>query len=126
MDTCEYCNPGLRSDQSVLLSNEHCLFLQLKNPEIKGSGIIVPKKHKETLFDLSEVEWNATYQLLQEVKKYLDDSFKPDGYNVGWNSGHVGGQHIFHAHMHVIPRFSDEPMAGKGIRYLLKCKENTR
>lgn len=126
MENCELCNLEIRSDQSVILSNEHCIFLQLKNPEIKGSGIIVPKKHKEMLFDLSEVEWNSTYQLLHEVKRYLDDRFEPDGYNVGWNCGDVAGQHIFHAHMHVIPRFSDEPMAGKGIRYLFKNQESTR
>lgn len=120
MNTCEYCNPEIRSDQNVLFSNGSCLFLQLTEQEIKGSGIIVPKKHKETLFDLSKEEWNDTYLLLKEVKEYLDETFLPDGYNVGWNCGHVGGQHIFHAHMHVIPRFSGEPMAGKGIRYLFK------
>lgn len=120
MNKCEYCNLEIRSDQNVLYSNESCLFLQLTEQEIKGSGIIVPKKHKETLFDLSKEEWNDTYLLLKEVKKYLDETFSPDGYNVGWNCGHVGGQHIFHAHMHVIPRFSGEPMAGKGIRYLFK------
>lgn len=120
MNTCEYCNLEIRSDQNVLYSNESCLFLQLTEQEIKGSGIIVPKKHKETLFDLSKEEWNDTYLLLKEVKEYLDETFLPDGYNVGWNCGHVGGQHIFHAHMHVIPRFSGEPMAGKGIRYLFK------
>lgn len=120
MNKCEYCNLEIRSDQNVLYSNESCLFLQLTEQEIKGSGIIVPKKHKETLFDLSKEEWNDTYLLLKEVKEYLDETFLPDGYNVGWNCGHVGGQHIFHAHMHVIPRFSGEPMAGKGIRYLFK------
>lgn len=120
MNKCEYCNLEIRSDQNVLYSNESCLFLQLTEQEIKGSGIIVPKKHKETLFDLSKEEWNDTYLLLKEVKEYLDETFLPDGYNVGWSCGHVGGQHIFHAHMHVIPRFSGEPMAGKGIRYLFK------
>jgi histidine triad (HIT) family protein len=28
--------------------------------------------------------------------------------------------------MHVIPRYSDEPMAGKGVRFLFKSKENER
>lgn len=126
MNNCEYCNPELRKDQNVLFSNESCLFLQLTEQEIKGSGIIVPKKHKETLFDLSKEEWNDTYLMLKEVKEYLDETLLPDGYNVGWNCGHVGGQHIFHAHMHVIPRFSEEPMAGKGIRYLFKSKDNSR
>jgi len=64
--------------------------------------------------------------MLQRVKVLLDNEYAPDGYNVGWNVGSVGGQHIFHAHFHVIPRFADEPFAGKGIRHWLKQPENRR
>lgn len=117
--------------QRVVLSNEHCLFLQLeevdkKGVQLEGSGLIVPRAHRETAFDLTQEEWDATYSLLQEVKKYIDKKFEPEGYNLGWNCGEVGGQHIFHAHFHVIPRFKDEPLAGKGIRHMFKSKENER
>ena len=30
-------------------------------------------------------EWTATYELLQKVKRYLDQLYKPSGYNLGWN-----------------------------------------
>ena len=33
---------------------------------------------------------------------------------------------MFHAHLHVIPRFAAEPHAGKGIRYWLKQESNRR
>ena len=42
----------LRSDQNVIMSNYYCMFLQLSEQEIEGAGIIVPIKHKETVFDL--------------------------------------------------------------------------
>ena len=48
----------------------------------------------------------------------------PDGSNVGWNCGRVGGQEVFHAHLHVIPRFRQEPLAGHGIRSHLKSELN--
>jgi diadenosine tetraphosphate (Ap4A) HIT family hydrolase len=54
----------------------------------------------------------------------MDERLAPDGYNIGWNCGRVGGQDLFHAHMHVIPRFRQEPFAGKGIRALLKSDAN--
>lgn len=54
------------------------------------------------------------------------ERYQPDGYNVGWNSGAVAGQEVFHAHLHVIPRFADEPLAGRGIRYALKQPTNRR
>lgn len=131
MENCVFCNTDLEPNQRVIFSNEHCLFLQLEQSKIKGSqlegaGLIVPKKHRKTVFDLTQKEWEATYSLLQQVKQYLDEEHEPQGYNLGWNCGEVGGQHIFHAHLHVIPRYEDEPLAGKGIRYMFKGKENNR
>jgi len=126
MEDCIYCNITQGNEHEVILTNDYCIYSLLKDQEIEGAGIIVPRRHKETVFDLSQDEWNATYQLLKEVKDYIDNKYKPSGYNVGWNCGAVGGQHIFHSHLHVIPRFSDEPLAGKGIRYLFKSEVNKR
>ena len=56
-----------------------------------------------------------------------DERFAPDGYNVGWNCGAIAGESIAHAHLHVLhvmPRFRQEPLAGKGIRALLKSHAN--
>lgn len=126
MNYCPFCNLEENKEQEVVLSNEHCVFLQMTQGVLIGSGIIIPKNHRETVFDLTKEEWAATYELLQEVKKYLDDKYKPQGYNVGWNVGRIGGQEVFHAHLHVIPRYEDEPLAGKGIRYWLKQPQNIR
>lgn len=121
---CPFCNPGMDPEQKVVLANEYCYFLQKPQPVLVGSGLIVPKQHRETVFDLTREEWDATYSLLQEAKALLDKEYHPDGYNIGWNCGRVGGQEVFHAHLHVIPRFADEPLAGKGIRYWIKQPEN--
>jgi diadenosine tetraphosphate (Ap4A) HIT family hydrolase len=66
----------------------------------------------------------ATFALLKLVKEWMDERYHPDGYNVGWNCGEAGGQIAMHAHMHVIPRFRQEPYAGRGIRYWLKQTAN--
>ena len=125
-ELCPLCNPEMIEDQKAVLSNEHCLFLQMPQKVLKGSGLIVPREHRPTVFDLTEEEWHATFSLLKEVKKWLDDMDRPDGYTIGWNSGETGGQHIFHAHLHVILRFQDEPYAGRGIRSWLKDIDNMR
>ncbi len=91
-----------------------------------GSGLIVPRAHRETIFDLTPAEWNATYEMIHHVKKLVDRDFQPDGYNLGWNCGSVGGQEVFHAHLHFIPRYKEEHYAGKGIRYWLKQELNKR
>lgn len=122
---CPFCSPDLDQAQ-VILENAHCLFLQQPEAVLIGSGIIIPRHHRETLFDLTLEEWEATFGLLIQVKALLDQRYAPDGYNIGWNCGSVGGQEVFHAHMHVIPRYQDEPLAGKGIRYWLKQDSNKR
>ncbi|MCZ8541886.1 HIT family protein [Psychrobacillus psychrodurans] len=131
MKDCIFCNLELEPTQKVILSNEYCMFLQLeqaqeKGIQLEGAGLIIPKKHRETAFDLTIEEWNATYTLLHDVKKFLDEMYQPQGYNLGWNCGEIGGQHIFHSHFHVLPRYEDEPLAGKGIRYMFKSADNKR
>ena len=126
MNACPFCNPETIELQKVVIKNEHCMFLQIPQEVLVGSGLIVPIKHRETVFDLTEDEWFATYSLLQEVKDLLDETYRPDGYNIGWNCNAIGGQHIMHSHLHIIPRFSDEPYAGKGLRHWLKSLENKR
>lgn len=100
---CPFCNIHLIPQQRVVLSSELCLFLQMPQEVLAGSGVIVPKAHRETLFDLTPEEWQDTYALLQKVKALLDDQLAPDGYNVGWNSGKVAGQHIVSAISTALP-----------------------
>lgn len=112
---------GLRQN-ALVLENELCLYSQ--NPQFSdgllGSGIIVTKAPRATLFDLTPEEWAATYSLLHEVKAHLDRVYRPDGYTVGWNVHPAGGQHIPQVHLHVIPRFETDVYAGCGIRYFYR------
>lgn len=125
VSTCPFCPARIKKGE-VLADNDLCLFLTLDHPVLTGSGIIVPRAHRETVFDMRPEEVAATFALLVEVKTMLDDQYEPAGYNVGWNNGAVAGQSVFHAHMHVIPRFADEPLAGRGIRHWLKREDNRR
>jgi histidine triad (HIT) family protein len=122
---CPFC-PISEPEQKVIFENDLVRFVQDERYQgaLKHSGVIIPVRHRETVFDLSEAEITATFRLLSVVKKWMDDRFAPDGYNIGWNCGEAGGQLDFHAHMHVIPRFRQEPLAGKGIRALLKSDAN--
>jgi diadenosine tetraphosphate (Ap4A) HIT family hydrolase len=128
---CEFCDiEAFRVFGSpVFIEHELCLFGNSEREDegaLRGSGIIVPKAHRRTVFDLTPEEVSATFALLKEAKVQLDERYAPDGYNVGWNCEASAGQVVFHAHLHVIPRFADEPYAGRGIRSWLKQDENRR
>ena len=98
----------------------------LKNNTLIGSYVIIPKSEVGSPFELSDKEWADSKQLMLELKAYLDNKYHPDGYNIGWNVGKTAGQEVAHAHMHIIPRYSDEPLAGKGLRYWFKQADNVR
>ena len=111
----------------MYIENDLCLFANSDDEEVlRGSGIIVPKAHRRTVFDLTPAEVSATFEVLNEAKVQLDARYQPDGYTIGWNCEVVGGQEVFHAHLHVVLRFADEPYAGRGIRWWLKRDENRR
>jgi histidine triad (HIT) family protein len=122
---CPYCHLT-NGEPRVVFRDELVLFVQDERYQgaLKHSGMIIPVEHRETVFDLTGEEIAATFKLLGTVKRWMDVQFHPTGYNIGWNCGATGGQEVFHAHLHVIPRFSQEPLAGKGIRALLKSDAN--
>lgn len=125
---CPYCYPQKDPEQRIVFENDYCQYLQHPKHQsiLEGSGLIVPKEHRQTVFDLTPEEWNGTYQLMQQVKAYADEKYTPDGYTLGWNVGEASNQSIPHAHFHILPRFADEPFAGKGLRAWFKSEENRR
>ena len=124
-DSCPFCHLGKDAYGELITTTSHCYMLSQPDPVLRASVMILPIRHVVSPFDLTEAEWLDMKQLLAEAKGYLNVQH-PEGWNVGWNVGEVAGQHIEHAHLHVIGRFADEPLAGKGIRYAFKQPDNTR
>ena len=117
---CPFCHPQVEAEP-IVGRNEHCLAIGVQDEILIGSRIIDPRQHRTSPFELTEEEIVATFDLLRAAKYEVDSSMSPDGYNIEWNY-----MEVYHAHLHVIPRFRDEPLAGKGIRYWLKREHNRR
>ncbi len=127
---CMFCDEKILKKGEVMRNNT-CVFLSSQgyNPEgvLEGASVIIPLAHKASPFDLSDDEVVDMFNLLKEGRKYLDEKYKPSGYTLGWNIGKVSGQiEPFHVHLHVMPRYDDEPLAGKGVRHFLKQNNNSR
>jgi diadenosine tetraphosphate (Ap4A) HIT family hydrolase len=124
MADCSFCE-GVEPS-SILIEGNLCYFMDTGDPVLIGGGMILPRAHRETAFDLTKQEWEETQHLLEQAKTMLDEKYDPDGYSVGWNCGPVAGQSHAHSHLHIIPRHADEPFAGQGIRHHIKQPENRR
>jgi histidine triad (HIT) family protein len=125
---CLFCDlDGFRRASVVLAENDLAIFGNMEDGKaLSGSGVIAPKAHKQTVFDLTPDEIAATFDLLREIRPVLEQRYSPDGFNIGWNCFGAGGQYIPHAHMHVLVRFDDEPRARRGLRWWLRQPENVR
>ncbi|MCL2547651.1 MAG: HIT family protein [Symbiobacteriaceae bacterium] len=126
MNSCVLCNYAKDAEQTILFENDLYACLSQHEENLVGSCVIIPKAHRKTVFDLTPAEWEATKDLIDKTKAYLDTKYSPDGYTIGWNCGLAGGPNISHAHLHIIPRHADEPYAGRGIRSWIKSEENRR
>ncbi len=131
-DYCVFCDrERLRELAEVYVENAWCVYASTRDPRdppdvLPGCGVIVPRTHTSTPFDFTPEEWAATHEMLLAAKAAWDERLSPDGYTLIWNCGPSGGQELLHAHLHVIPRFDDEPLAGAGGRSAIKVPENRR
>ena len=92
-------------------------------PVNPGHTLIVPRRHVAGYFDLAPEEQAALWELLPIVKAALEREHTPAGWNVGFNAGPAAGQTVFHAHVHVIPRYPgdvDDPRGG--IRWVIRAR----
>ena len=77
---------------------------------------------------LEEYEKNRNMLYTKDIlrKRLVIDShnyFQPDGFNIGVNSGETAGQTIFHAHIHLIPRYKNDVSNPRGgIRNVIPGK----
>jgi histidine triad (HIT) family protein len=122
---CPFCLGNSLVTGSPLFANDTCYFLGSIDPILPDAGMIIPYRHRTSPFDLDADEWRDLFELLQRVRTHLSAA-NPDGYTIGWNVGAAAGQEVMHAHLHVIARFSDEPLAGQGLRHHIKQPFNRR
>ncbi|HVW88660.1 MAG TPA: hypothetical protein VHC01_04270, partial [Gaiellaceae bacterium] len=64
----------------------------------------------------------------RQAKAIWDERLAPDGYFLSWTSFPADENAVpeMHAHLHVVPRFDDEPFADQGGRTAIKRPDNLR
>lgn len=119
-------SPFLGVDESEYLASNALAFAIFDaHPASPGHVLIVPRRVIGSWFDASTEEQGAALCLLREVKRILDERYRPGGYNVGFNHGVAAGQTVPHAHLHVIPRYvgdMDDPRGG--VRHAIAGRGN--
>jgi diadenosine tetraphosphate (Ap4A) HIT family hydrolase len=126
MADCIFCS----LDRDVLAQNKLCYAIYDKFPVNPGHILIIPKRHINSLEEVTEDEFICIGHLIKLCKNVLEQNHPIDGYNIGININEAGGQSIPHLHVHMIPRYiGDCEIVRGGIRNILphechtKCEE---
>jgi len=99
---------------SVVHRDDLCAALMDIQPVNPGHVLVVPLRHAPYLADLTPEEGERMFLVAQRVAAALRKSgVRCDGINFFLADGEVAGQEVFHAHLHVLPRF---PNDGFGLR----------
>jgi histidine triad (HIT) family protein len=76
----------------------------------EGHALVIPKKHFETIYDLPDEEIVHLFKIVKKVALAVKESVNAGGITVMQHNGKATGQHIFHVHVHVIPRYEEQEL----------------
>jgi len=102
---CVFCNILENESQQIIEENKLFFVINDKYPLNEGHVLVIPKRHFVDFFAMNNEEWSSSREILFRTKSMLDKKYNPSGYNIGVNVGHDAGQSVFHAHIHIIPRY---------------------
>ena len=89
----------------------------------KGHTLVIPKLHQANYFELPIDEQLECWLMVNQVQKILQEKYQPDGFNVGINVNHAGGQKMMHTNIHVIPRYQKNNLRiNGGMRFVIPKK----
>ncbi len=121
--SCLFCNI---KDERVIAENDLAYAVHDGFPVTELHTLIIPKRHVEDYFGLTQEELLACDDLIRSLKdEIMNSDSSVDAFNIGMNAGESAGQTIFHCHIHLIPRRSgDVENPRGGVRHLIPGKGN--
>jgi histidine triad (HIT) family protein len=78
------------------------------SPWTRGHSLVIPKEHSRNIYDADPDDLAAAHKAAQRVAQRMRERLNCDGINILQSSEPVAMQTVFHTHVHVIPRYSDD------------------
>jgi len=80
------------------------------NPGTRGHLLVVPREHVADIHAITETDLGAVARTAQRMAGRIVERLGADGVNVIQNSGAAAWQSVLHYHVHVVPRYQDDPL----------------
>lgn len=106
-EECDFCAIARGEDQSVevVCEGESWIAFFPPQPATPGHTLVIPRSHAP---DLWSVEPEAAADLMAaviRVGRAIREAVVPEGMNLITSSGEAAEQTVYHAHLHLVPRW---------------------
>ncbi|WP_425315515.1 HIT family protein [Streptomyces qinglanensis] len=107
MQGCDFCAIGSGEAPATIFweDEDNMAFFPLR-PAVVGHTLIIPKSHFADFFGLPESSLSSLMQAAAKVGRGIQRALSPDGMNVITSAGAAASQSVFHAHVHLVPRWA--------------------
>jgi histidine triad (HIT) family protein len=112
---CVFCKviSGSIPSRQIYQDDQAVAFLDIGAWQ-RGHSLVVPKRHVPDLIS-GQSSLSDIAPAIEAVARLLVDTLAADGLNLLSSTGAVAGQEVFHFHVHVVPRYADDPGLDKMI-----------
>ena len=94
----------------ILASDEHTVAFMDINPATPGHALVIPRQHSRDLLEIEHADLERTTIAARRLAERMEETLKPDGFNLINACRPAAWQTVFHFHIHVIPRYADDPL----------------
>jgi ATP adenylyltransferase len=109
---CIFCDAVAANDDvksQIVFRGDTCFVILNRFPYTSGHVMVVPYAHVADLAAADPETLSEMMRITQRVQVALQQTYHPDGFNLGMNLGRAAGAGVTgHLHMHVLPRWSGD------------------
>jgi histidine triad (HIT) family protein len=95
---------------TVVAQDEQTVAFMDINPATRGHALVIPRAHAADIHEVSAVDLAACTEMAQRLARRAVAQLGADGVNLLNCAGAAAWQTVFHFHVHVIPRYADDPL----------------
>jgi histidine triad (HIT) family protein len=110
-EDCLFCGIVAGSVPAQMVdSDEYTVSFMDVSPATRGHALVVPREHASDLMEVSDADLERTMVAVRRLARRMDEVLEPAGFNILNSCRPAAWQTIFHFHVHVIPRYEDDPL----------------
>ncbi len=108
MENCIFCKiiAGEIPSSKVYEDDQVMAFLDISQTT-KGHTLLVPKEHVRNVLEMSEATASTLFARLPKLSRALKTATGAPAMNIINNNEEIAGQTVFHAHVHLVPRYQE-------------------